>query len=197
MKPTDLPHHLRPLARRTEVPPGQQPDDAGVPPGYGRDSDARQPAELLDQLRQRLSRLADNHPSAHSESVGSCRSGDWSQAQDSPRAPDSPGAPEGREWQGVDGVADLPDEQAVDGGDARVPPGPDGSSEHEPADAGGMPDAESHEPLHLGHVMSAAADGYPGDLDLHLGLSGPSETYRPWFMSGDSGSPWFVTDEGS
>ena len=35
------------------------------------------------------------------------------------------------------------------------------------------------------------ARGGLGDLDLP-GLRGTSEAYRPWFMSGEPGSPWWA-----
>jgi len=139
----------------------------------------RSPAELLDNLRLRLSQLADNHPSAprrgetgHGPGEPPLRDGaDAVQEGGEPARPDA--MPESGELGQPEVVPEAGD------GSGRGAPGGDGPGGDGPGgDGPGGP----------------AARGGPGDLNLP-GLRGGSEAYRPWFMSGEPGAPWWAAGE--
>lgn len=136
---------------------------AGVDQALG-DGQARAPAELLDQLRERLGRLEPGHPSSTRQSPADRVSpGDVSPDDVSPGAPELPElADQSRQAAESDGFggAGVLGEVSGDFGDF----GP-----------GGVP----------GGLSTG-----PGALDA--GRAGRGDPYRPWFMAGDSGPPWFA-----
>jgi len=142
---------------------------------------ARPPSELLSQLRQRLDRLAGNHPSSPAAD----------RPRDVRREPGGePEEPELPDW--LDGGAGerSRDEEPPDGAGPDEPPDLAAPHQADSPDAAPWPD------------QPAPAD--PGDApwagSMDGGGSGPddparqdgSEAYRPWFMSGEAGSPWFA-----
>lgn len=153
-----------------------QPPIDHRPLGDGR---AREPAELLDQLRERLDRLAANHPSAPRETAGLDPAGeqDWREQPEQAEQPESAAEPEERP------EADGP-EQRVDGA------APDGAQ----APAGGQDALRADSPAQAG---PAGGQGGGARLDLNLGQQGQGDAYRPWFMTGDSAEPWFAAGDGA
>ena len=155
------------------------------------DSRARPPAELFDNLRLRLSQLAENHPSAPQRGEETGRG-----PGESPRRPDGLG-PRRDEFAGRDAAAD----DGEFAGPAAAGRGPGGDGERgpvtAPADGGGaLRDPDRGGP-DLGDVDLGGlelGDVELGDLDLP-GLRGASEAYRPWFMSGEPGAPWWAAGE--
>ena len=142
-------------------------------PGGG----ARSPSELFDNLRLRLSQLAENHPSApqRAEPGGGPR-------ESPPRRPGPADAvPEREQFARPHAV---PEHDEV-GGPAAAAEGATA------ADAEGA--AEAGERTGAG-AGAGGALGALGELDLP-GLRGASEAYRPWFMSGEPGAPWWAADE--
>ncbi len=137
---------------------------------------ARSPAELFDNLRLRLSRLADSHPSAP-------RHG---------QAGDGPGERPLRD--GADAVPELAPPAAMPegGGLARPEPVPEGGELGQPEAAPEVGDGSGRGGP--GGDLRAAARGGLDDLDLP-GLRAASEAYRPWFMSGEPGAPWWAAGE--
>jgi hypothetical protein len=168
------------------------------------DGRARPPAELLDNLRLRLSQLADNHPSAQRNRYAP---GDWGEPRDR-------GAPADR------GDARDRGEPADRGapGDWRWRPEQDawpGESEAAEQDTGGPgdrpTDADDGQAGRLGRLADAIraasrrSDAFPASVDGGLGVLGETslfanrglaEPYRPWFMSGEPSTPWWAADEG-
>lgn len=147
---------------------------------------ARQPVELLDQLRERLDRLDQNHPSA------SPRSTDRHEARSEDAAPDH------------DTAADpATGEAATEGESARISradrsspneEGADGPPDDQPGDQGaGQPavarQAERPEAAADGVAGGVADDGHYGVIKS--GLTAKGEPYRPWFADG-ADTPWFV-----
>jgi hypothetical protein len=174
--------------RSPDMPPNRSLDDshdrAGPPDGR-----ARPPAELLDNLRLRLSQLPENHPSAIRQT-----------SQDAPATSEHGGAPH------------------VQGSRDRVAPRDRISLAESSEDLGGSREAEdvgeSREAAARQHDGQAPGGGSLGDLiravkeagDAFAGSAGSgafadvdvllggsqSEPYRPWFMAGEVGTPWFA-----
>jgi len=166
------------------------------------DGRARPPAELLDNLRLRLSQLADNHPSAPRRRPAQR---DWGEPCDwvEPRDRDARGdrnplgdwdapwdrgwRPEQEAWPG-EGVADEPHigspaDQHADADDAQA------------ARFGGLADA-IHAASQLSDMLPASpGPGMFGEVRWP-GIWADTEPYRPWFMGGDPWSPWWATDDG-
>jgi hypothetical protein len=139
---------------------------------------ARSPAELLDNLRLRLSQLADNHPSAP-------RRGEPGER---PLRDGADAVPEGAELARPDVMPEGGDESGRDGSGGGGPgiDGPDGGGPGGGGPDGGEPDG--------GGAGGPMARGGLGDLDLP-GLRAASEAYRPWFVAGEPGAPWWVASD--
>ncbi len=160
MPPADRPRLTRPLA--------------GVDQALG-EGRAREPTELLDQLRERLDRLNPNHPSA--------------------RPSEAPVSPV-EETASVRETASPAEEAARPAESARDlrPKSPslrketaDQSSGSGPVDrdAGASPTAEqAGEPA----TLASAQDQY---RVVDISRAGQGERYRPWFTD-DPGAPWFI-----
>jgi hypothetical protein len=162
------------------------------------DGRARTPSELFDNLRLRLSQLAENHPSAlrPAETGGPGESA----LREPGGRPESPGAAEpagSDEPAGADEPAGGSDKP---GGDERAEAGQDVPIAR-PADGGGGPRGDVLADPHAGGALRDLdmGDLNLGDLDLGdldlPGLRGASEGYRPWFMSGEPGAPWWAVPE--
>ncbi len=176
MSQADRPYLTRPLA--------------GVDQALG-EGRARQPVELLDQLRERLDRLDPNHPSASPRSTG------WDEAPGRDATPDQDVA--------ADPAADQAAGPGESGQDSRPDhpslrkAGADRSREDQPGDqgAGGSPAIR-----HAGQPAPAGADGavnglgadgqsrVAGDRVGEAAGTDKGERYLPWF-AGESGTPWF------
>jgi hypothetical protein len=155
----------------------------------GPDGGARTPSELIDNLRLRLSQLAENHPSA----PRSAEPGRWP-GEPSARRPGWAEAVAAREQ--FAGPVDVPEHDEVAGPVAAVDETIGGSEQaigDERTGAGG--DGLDGSGGLAGDVLAAAGDGGAlGELDMP-GLRGASEPYRPWFMSGEPGAPWWASGE--
>jgi len=150
---------------------------AGVDQALG-EGRARQPVELLDQLRERLERLDPSHPSANpgfadlDEAQGREAAAEPAEAeQDS-----DPDRPSMRK----EGPDSSPDDQAGDQAGDQSPGQP-------------AADRRAGEPLASAVVDGAAtgvADG--GNYQMvQIDRMGKGEPYRPWF-AGEPDAPWFV-----
>lgn len=157
---------------------------AGVDQALG-EGRARQPVELLDQLRERLDRLEQNHPSA------------------SPRSTVEPRAAAECERPDQDAAAARVGDQAVAGESAqasrpdlssRPKDRTDASSGDRPGDqVAGEPPAvrqPGQPPAAVDGVASGAADAGRHGM-AEAGLTAKGEPYRPWFADGPE-APWFV-----
>src|ERR1017187_2785830 len=169
---------------------------------------ARDPATLLDTLRQRLAQLPANHPSAWpgdepaavDEPADSVPGDGWSsdgepvhgwQPSGRPESDSASGRPESdRAVPGQperdESPADRPENGRSENG---KPAGDRPTADRSRADRGNGQDEARAGPTTNG--------GQPGDLGggadwLNAGQAGPAELYRPWFMSGDPDSPWFA-----
>lgn len=168
-----------------------RPDTPGWPSAL--DGRARSPSELLDNLRLRLSQLAENHPSA-------------------PRWPEAHGGRDARPHaHGVDRADDHPaagrepaagDLAAASGGAAADDGAVPADSQADADERAGVGDDEATGPLADairaarlvdGPLARAADGGAMGKLTLP-GSWGKPEPYRPWFMSGEPGSPWWAAE---
>src|SRR5215468_4673576 len=168
------------------------------------DGRARPPAELLDNLRLRLSQLAENHPSAPRRRPAQrdwgepCDWGDprdWSDPRDRDaradrNAPGDRDTPLDRLWR--------PEQEAWPG--EGVAAGPHiGSSADQHAEAD---DAQAERFGGLAEAIRAASqlsDGFPASPGPGMfgevswpGSWGDTEPYRPWFIGGDPWSPWWA-----
>jgi hypothetical protein len=149
--------------RSRDLPPNRSLADNYDQSGAA-DGRARSPAELLDNLRLRLSQLPENHPSAMPESMQERDSErEWPAGNDSLRDERRPDAPEPQDDGPIAGGGTLGDliRAIRDTGDS---------------------------------LAGSIGDGMLGDLGAFPGGI-PSEPYRPWFMSGDPGVPWFAADD--
>jgi hypothetical protein len=162
------------------------PADRSLDRRGGPDERARPPRELLDNLRLRLSRLADNHPSAAAyadrdgaDLDGSADRAGQAQADDADAAPgpDATSVPGGS---GHDGVFDDQKRNA----DAGMQP-PAGSQTGA-ADGAGPADAVRTAATALASGLGALATMELPGRGRHAG-----DPYRPWFMAGEPGSPWW------
>ena len=172
--------------------PARGPGSGGEPDGQ-----ARPPSELLDNLRLRLSQLAENHPSAAPQLAETGRG----PAESPPRPSDGPDpAPERGELTGPDAVP----EQDEPAGPAAAADGEAGAGE-QPAGAGEQaagagedgrsgPDGTPGGGLGDDLLAGSGAAGALGGRDLP-GLRGTAEAYRPWFMSDEPGSPWWAAGQ--
>jgi hypothetical protein len=194
--------------RSRDLPPNHSLADSQDPSGDA-DGRARSPAELLDNLRLRLSQLPENHPSAFrdadnlrrrpaegdGDAAGSSESArDAGQGRNSVRAHDSVHASDASA-RGAVQERRLAWPEADDGVRDERRPDVAAPEDDGPAAGGGT----------LGDLIRAIRDtgdslaesigeGMLGDIgQLPGGL--PSEPYRPWFMSGDPGVPWFAAGD--
>ncbi len=135
---------------------------AGVDRALG-EGQARPPGELLDQLRERLGRLELNHPSA-------C-----------PR-------PAGRV---VAAARDAGEPAAFHDEDAGHPGELTGESQGA-AEPGSVTDAIGDAGVTDGASAGAEAGGAEDWPPLGPGRPGHGDPYRPWFMDGEPGAPWFA-----
>jgi hypothetical protein len=186
------------------------PDDPGLPADRARD-----PAQLLDELRLRLDRLPENHPSARRESAwGREVPGRWRSPDDtgtiSDPAPDAAGR-SARDRPAADSDA-RPDGRsargrpAADSGsiaDERAEPGENGADGSDGPETGAEAGSGAESGSGAGDRSSAAGqadlDWQPGNQDggdgwLNAGRSRPAEAEHPWFMSGEPGAPWFAAE---
>ncbi len=131
------------------------------------DGRAREPAELLDQLRERLDRLASNHPSARPERSEAVEGPVEGPARDASPPRRLAEAHQPRRIQAQHG--DRPVGEAPARGDADRQPAP-------PA----LADTASGAPVSADPVRAdpAQVDG--------------GEPYRPWFVADVSADPWFI-----
>jgi len=160
-----------------DAPRRSEPLDAGAREVWP-DGGPRPPAELFDQLRYRLARLADNHPSAGAEPLPGEPQGGEPPAE----------SPEGEELRAESPDGEPPADQTGPG--VRMPG--DGT-----ADAG----LTARQDVLAGREAGPDADGagWPGIAglaDIPLSPPGQDEPYRPWFMTGESLTPWFAADDG-
>jgi hypothetical protein len=166
--------------------------DGGRGSVSGPDGVARSPSELFDNLRLRLSQLAENHPSAPQRAEP-----DSGPVESPPRPPDRVNAPERDEFARPDVAGpdvarpDIarPDiaRPDVTRPDVTRPEAEPGSDEFaRPAPGAGTSGGDER--------AAAGAGGGPGELGLP-GLPGASEPYRPWFLSGEPGAPWWAAGE--
>jgi hypothetical protein len=145
----------------------------GVDQALG-DGDARRPAELFDQLRERLSRLEPNHPSAYQpESAGAQVKVDSGNPADPPAQP----LEEAGELEAGDRLAD---EEVDLNQEARASEPERAAAGQERGEGWLTPGADAPG---LGEVSS--------DL-LDAGRADRGDPYQPWFMSGELGAPWFA-----
>lgn len=167
----DSPHRQRPLA--------------GVDQALG-DGHARQPTELLDQLRERLTRLDANHPSAPPPDHSEMDAGTATNAIDEAEpvvSPDEPAtqadlqeavrSPVGQDSRGqevADGHSGRPSAGGTDSGGGPGRAGPESSSDSSSAPDSGQSEAD------------------PG-WGRRLAAGDP---YRPWFAGDDPINPWFA-----
>jgi hypothetical protein len=198
MDVTGQPGQRRSLGE-TDSRAGEQPPAADYPAGSGRSADrARDPAALLDMLRQRLEQLPENHPSepgwAERERPPDGQEADAGRSRDSAGAdslpPDSAGPDSA--W---------PDSGGPDSGEADSG-GPDsGEADSGEADSG---EADSAGPDSAGDQDEAWTAPEPGGRGqdrgnggkdwLNAGQARPTELYRPWFTEGEAGAPWFAAE---
>jgi hypothetical protein len=172
------------------------------------DRSARTPGELLDNLRLRLSLLPENHPSAvRDPDPDSDRDQAPGRQPDADREPSPAGSIQepGDRRQPPEPAAsdqDRSDGLAADGTD---PPqdDPDEGAADEPADRADDPAAADGGSLaDLIKAVKEAGDALsPSGADMstlgEFGLfagSGGADPYRPWFMDGEPGTPWFAED---
>jgi hypothetical protein len=186
MRPMDMP--LRhPLGKDQDRPRGPAGPDAPDRPRAGDragwldgparegagwpDGQARSPAELLDNLRLRLSELADNHPSHRPDRA-------------EPR---------------VESRADAESKAGDWAGGGEQPRREDLARADDQTGAGGriLPDwiAEAIRAARFDDRAFALTDSMQAALDLP-GTGGPGDPYRPWFMAGEPGSPWWAAEDG-
>ena len=142
-----------------------------------RDGRARPPGELLDNLRLRLSELNTNHPSAP---------GDRGSDQGPDEEPDQAAlgaASQDAEFAGADswpgGELPSPRRAVVDG---------------KPAGQGGTREPGSRPGGWAGDAARAAATGLAVLATMELpGRARTGDPYRPWFMAGEPGAPWWAS----
>jgi hypothetical protein len=170
--------------RSRDLPPNRSLDDSRDPPNRIVDGRARLPAELIDNLRLRLSQLPENHPSA------------FRKADDLLEAP---AETDFDRWSEVPAPADsvLPQDSADESrgsANADVEVGVGTSQGAGPAQSGGsLADLIRSIRDASDSLAETIGEGMLGDLGtLPRGIH--SEPYRPWFMSGDRGVPWFAVD---
>jgi len=170
--------------RSRDLPPNRSLDDSRDPPSGIVDGRARSPAELLDNLRMRLSQLPENHPSAFRKA-------------DNLR--EAPAETDVDRWSEVPAPADSTSPQdSTDesraSADAGVEVGVGTSQDDSPAPGGGsLADLIRSIRDASDSLAETIGEGMLGDVGtLPRGIH--SEPYRPWFMSGDPGVPWFAAD---
>jgi hypothetical protein len=176
------------------------------------DGRARSPAELLDNLRLRLSQLPENHPSALRDTSDVQRgAANW---DDGARSRQHPGESL-RDWpRGRQASAELsaarddkgwPDFMAPH--DKVSPPGfADESRRSAEASADAHDDGSPPSGGSLADLFRAARDacdalaesadaGVLGDIEVFPG-NARYDPYRPWFMSAEPLTPWFAVGDG-
>jgi hypothetical protein len=189
-----------------DVPRRQRPL-AGVDQALGEGS-ARQPAELLDQLRERLARLDSNHPSAsrrpadHGDAGVEAEAGDEVSAAAETSAVDEAKAGGAIKADGevktdgqvkTDGEADSAMARAdrpESRRDADRTGGDDPGEATDPGPSAGEPsrawsDGSSAGADRPGHGPSDAGPARPR-------RAGSADPYRPWFATDESVAPWFA-----
>lgn len=178
----DLPRRQRPLA--------------GVDQALG-DGHARQPTELLEQLRDRLARLDSNHPSADR----------WpSDHADASAEPETSAIEEIGAVNEAKAGSEVRAEREIEvGGEAESDAMPAGRPGARPdSDRIGRDDpSETSDPGSSGDSSRAWSEGdsvgVSGSDHGPLG-TGPgwpnrprsADPYRPWFATGESSEPWFA-----
>jgi hypothetical protein len=162
----------RPWDRLSERPgaPDESLDRRGGP-----DDRARPPRELLANLRLRLSQLADNHPSAPG----------YRRPPGQPTGDDADAAAghDGQAGEGDGGpVGVLGDQKRGSDAGSESPAGREtGSADRDrPADA-----------VRTAAAAIAAGLGVLATMELPPGGRPAGDPYRPWFMAGEPGSPWW------
>lgn len=170
--------------RSRDLPPDRSLDDSRDPPS-GVDGRARSPAELLDNLRLRLSQLPENHPSAFRDL------NEW-------RLPERDDGRDDERWAEVPADSKSPQGSADEfrgSAEAGVEGGVGTGQDDGPAPGGGSL-------ADLIRTITDTGDSFAGLIgegmlsDIEAWPRGThSEPYRPWFMSGDVGVPWFVVGD--
>jgi hypothetical protein len=149
-------------------PAGHRLDGRGGP-----DERARRPEELLDNLRLRLSQLAANHPSAPGEGNGHGeRVRDRYPAEPDEGWPDEGWPDDSRRGENQPGAEEP---ESVPGQDPASQGGPGGGQRGPAADS----------------LRPAAGPGVLATMQLP-GRGRDGGQYRPWFMAGEPGSPWWA-----
>lgn len=150
--------------------------DRAAPDRTVTDGAARSPAELLDNLRLRLSQLPENHPSAVRDP-----------------APDRDRRRERPDERQEERIDERREASAVRGGERVAEPGA-GADDSGGAGRGSLADLiraikEAGDETSLSGAEISAL----GEFGLFAG-SGSADPYRPWFMDGEPGTPWFAED---
>lgn len=192
MSAMDAPRRQRPLA--------------GVDQALG-EGGARQPAELLDQLRERLARLDSNHPSAsrwppdHGDAAVETAGGVGGAADETSAVEEAKAGSEadtgrevkageavnaGDEAESATATADRPESRR----DADRTGGDDPGEAADPGSSAGEPSRAWSDDGPAG----ADRPG-PGQLDAgqdRLKRAASADPYRPWFATDESVTPWFA-----
>jgi hypothetical protein len=164
----------------------------------GPDERARPPRELLDNLRLRLSQLAENHPSAPGYPHRGRSSGDGQVSGDDRTGGAGTAAPDGQAMAGdADAAAGHEGESAAGGsgfagvfGDMNRTTGT-GSDIEAGSQAGRGAGGWAGEAARSAAAAMGLGIGVLATMELPVrGRSG--DPYRPWFMAGEPGSPWWT-----
>lgn len=184
MDATGLPGQRRSLGE-TDSRASEEPPAADYPAGSGRSADrAREPAALLDALRQRLEQLPENHPSEPGWAERE-RPPDGQEADAAFRSPDSAGAdslpPDSAGSDSAEADSGRPDSAGPDSGETDSA-GPDSAGDQDEAWTAPEPGGRGQD------------RGNGGKDWLNAGQARPAELYRPWFTEGEAGAPWFAAE---
>src|SRR5215472_1456741 len=156
---------------------------AGVDQALG-EGRAREPVELLDQLRERLGRLDRNHPSASQGSADEQRAPADDAPPDQDAAADRPAGQAAAE--GESAQASRPDRSSL------LKDGTDVSRDGQPGDQGAGEPPAVRQPGQPTGAVDGLASGVTHDGHHRVvGLTSKREPYRPWFADGPD-APWFV-----
>jgi hypothetical protein len=174
MSSMDSPHRQRPLA--------------GVDQALG-EGGARQPTELLDQLRERLTRLDSNHPSARPPDHSEMDVGTATNAVDQAESIISPDEPAGQ-----DDVQEAgPLERSPADQDRRGQE----TADRDPArtSAGGVNSGDGSSQAGPENISESASEPDPGQFEADPGWGrrlAAGDPYRPWFAGDEPVTPWFA-----
>ena len=173
--------------------PRRQRPLAGVDQALG-EGRARQPGELLDQLRERLANLDQNHPSAERWPADSTSSSD-NEATAEPFAPPEQPAVPAEVAARADTTRDRPDPDPDSGRPDAGPTADQPSGEQPAASADASPAAGESVQDRSGNAPAADRGRELGQSEIgpDRGRSpGSGDPYRPWFASDEPITPWFA-----